>query len=69
MNRKIVNNIREQKGIALKSIIGLSIILFCACSKDNEENMQSALTVSISEHKADAKQQGVLPLPYNLIRI
>src|SRR5690606_26655434 len=45
--------IREQKGVALKSIIGLSIILFCACGKDNEENMQSALTVSISEHQAD----------------
>ncbi len=54
MNRKIVNNIREQKGIALKSIIGLSLLLFCACTKSDEENMQGALTVSISEHQADA---------------
>ncbi|GEM_PF-2223087 len=54
MNRKIVNNIRDQKGIALKSIIGLSLLLFYACTKSNEENMQGALTVSISEHQADA---------------
>lgn len=55
MEKKDVNIIRKQKSIALKSILGLSIIwIGVSCDKQSAEEMNGTLAVSTSEYRSDA---------------
>src|SRR5690606_28793634 len=54
MEKKDVNIIRKQKSIALKSILGLSIIwIGVSCDKQSPEEMNGTLAVSTSEYRSD----------------